>query len=162
MYPMGKQYKSYFSSPIGILEIISNETAVIGCTFVETEGESSDIPQILKEALNQLEIYFKGKRTTFDLKLRLEGTEFQKHVWKELQNIPFGYTVSYQEVAKRIGKKKAVRAVGNANGKNPISVIIPCHRVIGSDSKLVGYRGGIEKKRWLIQFEKSILVGHMH
>jgi len=159
---MGKQYKAYFTSPIGILEIKSTENSIISCTFEEKKSAISVITPILEEALNQLDLYFKGKRTNFDLKLLLDGTDFQKKVWKELQNIPFGHTVSYQEVANRIGKKNAVRAVGNANGKNPISVIIPCHRVIGRDGKLVGYGGGIEKKRWLIQFEKSILLGHMH
>ena len=159
---MVKHYKGYLSSPIGILEIISTETVVISCSFVEKEEITSETSPILEEALNQLELYFKGKITNFNLKLLLDGTEFQKQVWNELQKIPFGYTVSYQEVAKRIGKKKAVRAVGNANGKNPISIIIPCHRVTGSDGKLVGYGGGLEKKRWLIQFEKSILLGHMH
>ena len=112
---MGKQYQSYFSSPIGILEIISTETAVTSCVFVENEEESSDIPLILKKALNQLDLYFKGKRTSFDLKLHLDGTDFQKQVWEELQRIPFGYTISYQELAKRVGRNNAVRAVGNAN-----------------------------------------------
>ena len=157
-----KLFFVYYQTPIGIIEICSNEIAIVGCNFVDKMHKDTEKTEILDEALEQLDSYFKGKRTNFDLKLFLDGTEFQKKVWKELQKIPFGYTVSYKEIANRIGRRNAVRAVGNANGKNPVSIIVPCHRVIGSDGQLIGYGGGIEKKKWLIQFEKSILIGHMH
>ncbi len=152
---MSKQCIAYFTSPIGILEIKSTDEAIISCKFKEKKEEITLIPQILEKAINQLDMYFKGKRKNFDLKLSLIGTDFQKKIWQELQKIPFGQIVSYKEIAKRIGNKNAVRAVGNANGKNPISIIIPCHRVVGSEGKLVGYGGGLEKKRWLIDFEKT-------
>ncbi len=152
---MSKQFKAYFTSPAGILEITSTDEAIISCIFKEKKEEITLIPPILEKAINQLDMYFKGKRKNFDLKLSLIGTDFQKKIWQELQKIPFGQIVSYKEIAKRIGNKNAVRAVGNANGKNPISIIIPCHRVVGSDGKLVGYGGGLEKKRWLIDFEKT-------
>lgn len=101
----------------------------------------------------QMEEYFKGTRTNFDLPFIAQGTFFQEKIWKELQNIPYGATISYKELAKRIGNPKSVRAVGTANGRNPISIIIPCHRVIGSDGSLTGYGGGIDKKRWLLEHE---------
>ena len=152
---MSKQFKAYFTSPAGILEITSTDEAIISCIFKEKKEEITLIPPILEKAINQLDMFFKGKRKNFDLKLSLIGTDFQKKIWQELQKIPFGQTVSYKEIANRVGNKDAVRAVGNTNGKNPISIIIPCHRVVGSDGKLVGYGGGLEKKRWLIDFEKT-------
>ena len=100
--------------------------------------------------------YFAGKRQNFSLPLELEGTEFQKKVWQALQKIPYGQTKTYGQIAKEIGKKKAVRAVGNANHNNPIAIIIPCHRVIGANGKLTGYHGGLEKKEFLLTLEKAL------
>jgi len=105
------------------------------------------------ESLKQLKEYFNGNRVKFDLKLRLNGTVFQNVVWKALQTVPYGKTISYKELAKKIEHETANRAVGSANGQNPISIIIPCHRIIGSDGKLRGYGAGIEKKKWLLEFE---------
>ena len=111
---------------------------------------------LLKEAIRELNEYFDGKRTSFDLQLELQGTEFQKKVWKALKEIPFGETRSYGEIAKIIGNEKACRAVGMANNKNPIAIIVPCHRVIGANGKLVGYAGGVDLKEKLLNLEKSL------
>lgn len=112
---------------------------------------------LIKKAHNQLEEYFKGIRKTFDLPLAPKGTEFQKKVWKELLNIPYGSTCSYKDIAISIGNEKACRAVGNANNKNPIFIVIPCHRVIGANGDLVGYGSGIELKKKLLDLEKNNL-----
>ncbi|QZY55189.1 methylated-DNA--[protein]-cysteine S-methyltransferase [Crassaminicella profunda] len=149
-----KTYKIYYHSPVGIVEIISTLEYVLSITFVEREKKALEVPDILKEACNQLDEYFQGKRKTFDLNLKVEGTTFQKRVWNALMKINYGEVVSYKEVAKIIGNEKAVRAVGNANNKNKIPIIIPCHRVIGSNGKLIGYAGGIWRKEWLIKHEK--------
>jgi methylated-DNA-[protein]-cysteine S-methyltransferase len=109
----------------------------------------------MKECLRQLDEYFKGKRKKFSVPLLLDGTDFQKAVWRQLQRIPCGQTASYGDVARAIGSPQAFRAVGNANNKNPIPLIIPCHRVIGSDGKLVGFGSGIWRKEWLLDHEKS-------
>jgi methylated-DNA-[protein]-cysteine S-methyltransferase len=111
---------------------------------------------VIENTMEQLDEFFAGNRTKFDLPLLLAGTDFQKSVWKELLKIPFGQTCSYREIAQRMGVPKAVRAVANANGANSISIIIPCHRVIGSDHSLTGYAGGLETKRALLKLEKSI------
>lgn len=103
---------------------------------------------------NQLEEYFEGKRVEFDLPLDLQGTDFQKRVWNELLTIPYGKTVSYKELSIRLGDVRAIRAVAAANGANPVSIIVPCHRVIGSDGSLTGYAGGLWRKRWLLDFEQ--------
>ena len=109
------------------------------------------------EARRQMEAYFAGELTEFDLPLNMTGTEFQKTVWRELLNIPFGVTISYGELAERVGNPSASRAVGAANGRNPISIIVPCHRVIGSNGKLTGYGGGIERKEWLLAHESKFM-----
>ncbi|SHE99592.1 methylated-DNA--[protein]-cysteine S-methyltransferase [Clostridium fallax] len=151
-------FLAYYKSPIGQLEIVTSHKEVISLCFLDEEKIDFNIgyymPNILKNTYNQLDEYFNGKRKSFDLKLKLEGTEFQKNVWKELQNINYGSTITYKEIAKRIGKEKAYRAVGNANNKNKISIIIPCHRVIGSNNSLKGYEWGLERKRWLIKHEQ--------
>jgi len=148
-------YIANYNSPIGNLVVISNQQSILECNFQNKKKQSKEIPRILERALKQLDEYFKGERRKFDLDLSPSGTEFQEEVWKQLIEIPFGSTISYRELAVNVGNKRAVRAVGNANGKNPISIIIPCHRVIGSDGKLVGYGGGIEKKKWLLDFEQN-------
>jgi methylated-DNA-[protein]-cysteine S-methyltransferase len=150
-------YRIYYDSPVGLLEIAADEKAVTGLYFTDANGkrEEENTNGILKECINQLTEYFSGKRKDFDIKVNPSGTLFQKSVWNELLKIPYGETVSYGEIAERIGNPKSVRAVGLANGSNPISIIIPCHRVIGKKGSLVGYGGGIENKRYLLELEKK-------
>lgn len=144
----------YLESPLGILELTSTETEIISLYFNKTKGENSAIiPEVLQNAIKQLNEYFEGKRQVFDLKLAPKGTEFQRKVWSELLNIPYGTTISYIELANRLNNPKAVRAVGTANGSNPISIFIPCHRVIGSNGKLIGYGGGLPNKQLLLELE---------
>lgn len=154
---MRKEYKAYYKSEIGIVEITSSEDAVLSIYFVDKEGETVEMPEILKEAYNQIDEYFKGKRKKFNLKLSFEGTDFQNRVWNELTKIPYGQVVSYKDIAIAVGNEKAVRAVGTTNGKNKISIVVPCHRVIGSNGKLTGYAGGLHRKEWLLNHEKNIL-----
>ena len=150
----------YFESPVGNLLLNGNELLEglhfpIGKTRIEPEKDWIYNEDLFLEAMDQLGAYFKGERTRFDLKLNIQGTDFQKMVWKELVKIPYGETISYGQLAKRIGNPKASRAVGMANGKNPISIIIPCHRIIGKNGSLTGFGGGLEVKKNLLEFEKS-------
>ena len=146
--------KTYFESPIGMIEISGDKKGITSVEFSDDRKNDSKNTGHLKNCFKQLDEYFSGKRKSFSLKLNLKGTEFQMKVWKGLLKIPFGETISYLGIAKGIGNERAVRAVGNANNKNKISIIIPCHRVIGSNGKLVGYGGGLWRKKWLIDFEK--------
>ena len=114
---------------------------------------SNIIPEVLEDAVSQLNEYFKGERKTFSLKLNPEGTDFQKRVWDALLTIPFGKTTSYLQLSKDLGDVKAIRAVASANGKNPLWIIVPCHRVIGTDGSLTGYAGGLQRKQWLLEHE---------
>ena len=145
----------YLKTEIGSLEIKGDHNGLKSVVFVNKvdEKDKKEIPKVLKESVNQLTEYFNGKRTHFTLKLSPEGTDFQKKVWKQLQEIPFGKTTSYQKMANLLGNPKVIRAAASANGKNPISIIIPCHRVIGSDGSLIGYAGGLHRKKWLLEFE---------
>ncbi|WP_053954952.1 methylated-DNA--[protein]-cysteine S-methyltransferase [Inediibacterium massiliense] len=149
-----KRYIKYYDSPIGIIEIIGTEEYILSVHFVEEKKESKEGIEIVENAYMQLDEYFNGVRKDFHINFYLEGTDFQKRVWNELLEIPYGKTISYQELAKNIGNEKAVRAVGGANHKNNISIMIPCHRVIGKDGKLTGYGGGLWRKKWLIEHEK--------
>ncbi len=146
-----------YKSPVGWLEIVEENDCLVEVRFLDDESISiSQNPKgILKDAIQQLGEYFSGSRTEFKLPLSPKGTDFQKKVWDELQNIEFGKTVSYMDIAKRLGDPKVIRAAGTANGKNPIAVIIPCHRVIGSDGSLTGYSGGLKRKQWLLEHESS-------
>ena len=145
---------AYYKTPIGTAKIIGNNEGIISVTIIEDKIETStQISKCLESCIVQLDEYFQGNRTRFDLKLNPHGTDFQKKVWNELLNIPFGKTRSYLEQTKKIGDPKAIRAVAAANGKNPIWIIIPCHRVIGSDGSLTGYAGGIWRKKWLLEHE---------
>jgi methylated-DNA-[protein]-cysteine S-methyltransferase len=141
-----------FDSPIGKLLLTSNGDALTGL-YMDKEPEGAWEADDLTPAKQQLGEYFAGKRRVFDLKLAPQGTDFQMRVWKALQEIPYGETVSYLHIATRIGQPSAVRAVGAANGKNPIGIIIPCHRVIGAAGQLVGYGGGLPRKKWLLEHE---------
>ena len=151
---------SYFESPIGRLLLTSDGTALTGL-YMEpsrkaqcTDGWADDVTVApLAATVRQLTEYFEGTRREFDLPLRLHGTAFQTRVWRELTEIPYGQTWSYGQLARRIDKPSASRAVGLANGRNPISILVPCHRVIGADGSLTGYGGGIERKQWLLAHE---------
>ena len=146
---------AYINSPLGITKIIGDENgiAVISVSDVGTNEVSVAIPAVLKEAVLQLAEYFEGKRTDFDFKLNPKGTDFQQKVWQELLKIPFGKTMSYMDLSKKLGDVKAIRAVASANGKNPLWIVVPCHRVIGTDGSLTGYAGGLWRKKWLIEHE---------
>lgn len=149
-------YKSFLKTPVGNLFLTANEKELLSVEFSDgKENSTSKKPLILKQAEKQLIEYFSGKRKKFDLKKKYLGTEFQLKVWKALEKIPYGKTASYEDIAKKIGNPNAYRAVGNANNKNKISVIIPCHRVIAKDGKLAGYGGGIGRKEYLLGFERE-------
>ena len=146
-----------FSSPVGALEVTATQKGVSSLYFAGETFPTEEPSGILRECADQLQEYFNGKRKEFNIPMDLQGTEFQIKVWNELINITFGETISYLELSKRVGDVKAIRAVGNANGKNPVSIIVPCHRVIGSNGKLIGYGGGLWRKRWLLEFERSFI-----
>jgi len=149
--------QAVISSPMGPIGITGNGLGITQVVFEENTTDISPvIPLELKGVVSQLEEYFAGKRTTFSLKLNPQGTDFQKKVWKQLVKIPFGKTVSYMDMAKELGDPKVIRAAASANGKNPISIIIPCHRVIGSDGSLTGYAGGLHRKKWLLAHESPV------
>lgn len=152
-----KKYYGYYESPIGVIEIIGSDKEIFFVHFVNKKTKEDSDSLIIKETISQLDEYFKGKRREFNIKVKLGGTEFQKSCWNELIKIPYGETRSYKEIAEGIKNPNAVRAVGGANNKNPIAIIIPCHRVIGKNGKMVGYAGGIDKKIWLLKHEKSEL-----
>ena len=146
----------YYNTPIGIISITDNGKCIIAIDFGKTVSEGIEIKEtdIIKETYKQLNEYFNGKRKEFNIPLEMEGTDFQKSVWNALRNIPYGETCSYKDIAAMIGNEKASRAVGMANNKNPIPIIVPCHRVIGANGKLVGYGGGLELKTKLLDIEK--------
>ena len=144
---------AYIKTPLGIATIIGDENGIL-VILVSDKGEiSTIIPTILKDAVSQLNDYFEGKRNDFDFKLNPKGTDFQQKVWKGLLEIPFGKTMSYMDLSKKLGDVKAIRAVAVANGKNPLWIVVPCHRVIGSDGSLTGYAGGLWRKKWLLEHE---------
>ncbi len=144
---------AFINSPLGITKIVGDENGV-SIISVLSEGElSTKIPNELQEAVSQLQEYFEGKRKDFDFKLNPKGTDFQQKVWQELLNIPFGKTMSYMDLSKKLGDVKAIRAVASANGKNPLWIVVPCHRVIGTDGSLTGYAGGLWRKKWLLEHE---------
>jgi len=148
--------RAFYESPIGLLEIRGTSAEILWLGFVETKaGRRSGSSTALRQCRRELSEYFRGTRKTFSVKLRLEGTDFQKRVWSELVKVGYGRTASYRDIALAAGRPKAVRAVGNANGSNPISIIVPCHRIIGSNGKLVGYGGGLWRKEWLLQHERK-------
>jgi len=158
-------YFAYLDSPIDRLLLMSSDTALTGLYMdVAANASGTDLRAgaredpgagVLGRALQQLRDYFSGSRRTFDLPLALGGTDFQQRVWRTLSEIPYGETWSYGQLARRIGNPAASRAVGLANGRNPISIILPCHRVIGADGSLTGYGGGLPRKQWLLAHEAS-------
>jgi methylated-DNA-[protein]-cysteine S-methyltransferase len=168
-----KQATVFYKSDIGILEIKGTEEGISSIEFfqgdvgsiIDEDGEaflsngsrlSNKAPKCVTECVRQLAEYFRGERDCFDVKLHIQGTEFQRKVWEALMKIPFGQTASYGDIAAAVGNRKAVRAVGNANNKNRIPIIIPCHRVIGGDGSLTGYGGGLWRKEWLLNHEKKV------
>jgi methylated-DNA-[protein]-cysteine S-methyltransferase len=156
-----------FESPVGTLLLASDGKSLVGLFMVEylygpEIGDGwlrDDSVEPFEEAKQQLAAYFDGRLRDFDLPLTMHGTEFQRRVWDELLQIPFGSTISYGELARRLGDPRASRAVGTANGRNPISIIVPCHRVIGANGKLTGYGGGLWRKDALLTFEAMVLAG---
>lgn len=155
-------HKVYIKSPLGTLEIEGDTKGITAITFLDKEVPlTTVIPESLQEAVKQLHEYFTKKRTVFELKIAPRGTDFQTKVWRTLQNIPFGKTVSYLDMAKTLGDPKVIRAAASANGKNPISIVIPCHRVIGSDGSLTGYASGLHRKKWLLEHESPIRQGSL-
>ncbi len=145
-------------TPLGFTKIEGDRDGLQSISILESpaEKESTVIPTILEDAVYQLKEYFDGIRTNFELKCNPQGTEFQKKVWQALSEVPYGKTMSYYELSRRIGSEKAIRAVAAANGKNPLWIIIPCHRIIGSDGSLTGYAGGLHRKKWLLDHENPV------
>ena len=144
----------YINTPIGIAKIDGDFDGVSSISILNTEEIiTSIIPDELQDCAYQLNEYFEGSRQTFNLKLNPKGTDFQKRVWAKLLEVPYGKTLSYLELSKRLGDVKAIRAVASANGENPFWIVVPCHRIIGSDGSLTGYAGGLHRKKWLIDHE---------
>ncbi|MCD4692371.1 MAG: methylated-DNA--[protein]-cysteine S-methyltransferase [Calditrichales bacterium] len=151
-------YTTFYQSAVGSIKIVVTDKKVQSVSFQEkADNFLNDTHFLLTEVVHQLDEYFEGKRHEFDLPLAPQDTPFQKKVWNQLRQIPYGKTASYSDIAKAVGNGKAVRAVGAANKKNPIAIIIPCHRVIGSNGKLTGYAGGLWRKERLLKHEKNIL-----
>ena len=151
---------SFFSSPPGDMRIVTENNRLVELSFCETSQAKNTeaLPSLHRTVHEQLLAYFRGSLQSFDLPLEPAGTVFQRRVWDLLQAIPFGQTLTYLQLARNLGDEKAVRAVGRANGQNPLAIVIPCHRVIGARGKLVGYAGGIERKKWLLRHEGTLLL----
>lgn len=150
-------YYDYYESPIGLIEI-GGDTAIRSLYFVDAPREAVETSPLVEETIRQLAEYFAHGRRDFDLPLALDGTPFQRQVWGQLLTVPYGKTASYLDIANGLGNPKSIRAVGAANGQNPISIIVPCHRIIGSNGKLIGYGGGLWRKEWLLRHEGALLV----
>ena len=147
-------FTTYYHSPLGCLRIDGNEEVILAVTFCEVPGsETGAVPALGLSCVRQVQEYFEGNRQVFDVPVAPAGTAFQQQVWQNLMRIPFGKTCSYLDVARAVSGEKALRAVGAANGRNPVCIIVPCHRVIGSDGSLTGYAGGLWRKEWLLQHE---------
>ena len=149
-------FKEFIQSPCGIVEVQARDQGITAIRFVEREASASVPSAFTTKACEQLRAYFAGELTTFDLPLAPAGTAFQQRVWNALCNIPYGATCSYRDIAEAIDNPKGVRAVGLANGKNPIAIVIPCHRVIGANGKLTGYAGGLHRKATLLELEGAL------
>ncbi|MEL6850783.1 MAG: methylated-DNA--[protein]-cysteine S-methyltransferase [Bacteroidota bacterium] len=154
------QAKTYYDTPVGPVEITASEQGILSLSFTDYPTyEIQPNHEHLLHCIEQLDEYFDGKRTHFTVFLDMQGTDFQRRVWRELREIPLGHTRSYLEIAKRVQSPNAVRAVGSACGRNKHWLLVPCHRVIGSDGKLTGYAGGLKRKRWLLEYEWGVLYG---
>jgi methylated-DNA-[protein]-cysteine S-methyltransferase len=153
-------YSAYYTSPVGPLKLQCSDKYIKTVSFCDAEGDiQNDEHRLLQICSKQLDEYFAGKRKLFTVPINQDGTDFQNKVWHLLVKIPFGKTISYNELARQYGDLKAVRAVASANGKNNITIIVPCHRVIGSDQSLVGYAGGLWRKKWLLDHEAKYHLG---
>jgi methylated-DNA-[protein]-cysteine S-methyltransferase len=152
---MSTIHQAFLKTPIGHLEVTGSENGIRTLNFLSFKVKPQPVPLCLRTCIVQLEEYFQGSRQIFEVKLDLQGSAFQLMVWNELLKVPYGSTISYIELARRTGNAKAFRAVGGANGSNPVSVIVPCHRVIGSNGRLIGYRGGLKRKKWLLEHEHA-------
>lgn len=148
---------AHIQTPLGITKIEGDENGLSAITVLnEKEELTTIIPEVLEDAVYQLQEYFDGKREIFNLELNPHGTDFQKRVWDGLLEIPYGKRISYLDLSKTLGDVKAIRAVAAANGKNPLWIVVPCHRVIGSDGSLTGYAGGLHRKKWLLDHENPV------
>ena len=160
---MEENYFSFYESPIGLMRIGGTENYISEISFIDTNDQVNyglpGVSEIIHQCTEQLIEFFQGTRKKFDLPIHQTGTDFQKRVWGELLDVPFGKTASYLDIAKRLGDSKCIRAAASANGKNKIAIIVPCHRIIGSDKSLVGYSGGMWRKKWLLQHEFRIANG---
>ncbi len=147
---------AYLKTPIGTAEFKGDTSGLVSITVLDGEKSDDIIPEVLEDAVYQLKEYFEGSRKQFNLKLNPHGTDFQKKVWNALLEIPYGKTLSYLELTKRLGDVNAIRAVAAANGKNPLWIVVPCHRIIGSNGDLTGYAGGLHRKKWLLDHESPV------
>jgi methylated-DNA-[protein]-cysteine S-methyltransferase len=159
-------FSSYYASPIGTLRITCNATHINEVHFMEESEAIAALttmppgaPSILSGCISELDEYFKGNLKVFTVPVNQDGTAFQQSVWNELMNIPFGKTISYLTLAKRLGEPKAIRAAASTNGKNKLAIIVPCHRVVGSNQDLVGYAGGLWRKKYLLEQEAKVVYG---
>lgn len=162
---MSDTFTTYYQSPVGLLRISGTDQYVSEVHFMNEDEKAasppatSPLPPMAIQATEQLIQYFHGNRRVFELPLYQKGSGFQEKVWNELSNIPFGKTISYQELSRRLGDPKSIRAAGSANGKNHIAIIVPCHRVIGAKGDLVGFGGGLARKKWLLNHENKVAHG---
>lgn len=156
-------FMAYYRSPIGLIRISGTDSCINEINFIDDQTnpglESIQLPPLAIQCVEQLIQYFQGARRVFEFPVDQNGTAFQLKVWSELSNIPYGKTISYLELSRRLGDLKSIRAAASANGKNNLAVVIPCHRVVGSKNDLVGYAGGLWRKRWLLDLEKRIAHG---
>ena len=156
-------YYTYYQSPIGLIKIGGTDQYIAELSFVDNKEQvihgEPGVSDVMHQCTEELIEFFCGNRRNFDIPVYQEGTEFQQKVWSELLNIPFGKTINYLDLSKRLGNVKAIRAAASTNGKNKICILVPCHRVIGSNNALVGYSGGLWRKKWLLDHEFKILHG---
>lgn len=160
---MAETFTTYYHSPVGLLKISGTSDFISEVSFHDTtqknDGSKKDMPPMLINCIEQLIQYFSGERRIFELPINQTGTAFQQETWNQLMTIPFGRTLSYIQLAIKTGDPKATRAVANANGKNNVAIIVPCHRVIGANRELVGYGGGLWRKKWLLEHEMKVAYG---
>ena len=159
-----QQFEHIYTSPIGRIKIVADTDCIQAITFIDDSVSTSnnvgiESPAVIHQCIDELIDYFNGSRTQFTVPIHQSGTDFQQKVWKELYEIPYAKTMSYAELAKKLGDTKVIRAAASANGKNKIAIIVPCHRIIGSDSSLTGYAWGLARKKWLLQHEFRIGLG---
>jgi len=155
--------EAFIQTPLGVAKLEGDGDGLSSVTVLNSDAVevTQIIPEVLEDAVYQLREYFEGNRKTFDLEINPQGTDFQRRIWDALLDIPFGKTASYMELSKTLGDVKAIRAVAAANGKNPLWIIVPCHRVIGSDGSLTGYAGGLHRKKWLLEHESPVTQGSL-